>query len=176
MGAAVWANTGVLLKVFNLGDEILSQPGFVVLPVFRYFHQAHSSIREEQVRVPVARVKNVEITITEKATETAVSMQIQSWKFSVVCLLEGKMLRSGTHLITLMHHSLYLFESPTKSTHPVKNKKMKDINPNHHYSDNMLILYLSRITCFLTPPPPPPRNFLQIWDCFFPSTDLLPFV
>ena len=90
MGAAVWANTGVLLKVFNLGDEILPQPGFVVLPVFRYSHQAHSSIREEQVRVPVARVKNVEIAITEKATQTAVSMQRQSWKFSVVCLLEGK--------------------------------------------------------------------------------------
>ena len=174
MGAAVWANTGVLLKVFNLGDEILPQPGFVVLPVFRYFHQAHSSIREEQVRVPVARVKNVEITITEKATQTAVSMQIQSWKFSVVCLLEGKMLRSGTHLITLMHHSQYLFESPTKSTHPVR-KKSK--NEGHQSKSPLFRQYADPLplqdNLFLTPPPPPPpMNFLQIWDCFFPSTDL----
>ena len=67
MGAAVWANTGVLLKVFNLSDEILPQPGFVVLPVFGYFHQSHSSVREEQVRVPVAGVKNMEIAVTERA-------------------------------------------------------------------------------------------------------------
>lgn len=65
MRAAVRVNAGVLLKVFDLGHEILPKPCFVILPVFGNFHQSHGSVREEQVRVPVARVKNVEITVTE---------------------------------------------------------------------------------------------------------------
>lgn len=80
LGATVWVDTCVLLQVFNLSNEIFSKPSFVVLSIFWNLHQPHSSISEEQIGVPVTRMKHVKVSITRISTKKGKKLQRLSYK------------------------------------------------------------------------------------------------